>query len=134
MRLAADLASLYADIMKVKAKLRSMDLRGDTVATRWGPVTFSREGLAELEVEEVDLQLLRNLRWLVEAPAEPATSVSAPPPTEAPPEPEPSPQVLTAPDVPTLDKLIEEPAPTPAFDLSDEKTPPQGVKKRREKR
>lgn len=56
---------------KIKAKLRSMNLRGETTTTRWGDVTFSRDGLAELEVEEEDLHLLRGIGWLVEAPTEP---------------------------------------------------------------
>jgi hypothetical protein len=62
---------------KIKAKLRSMDLRGDTVSTQWGSVSFSEEGLAELEVDEVDLPLLRGLKWLHEPPT---TSKAAPEP------------------------------------------------------
>ena len=56
----------------VKAKLRVLDLRGDTVHTRWGHVTFDKDGLAELEVPEEELDMLRQTKpfpWLHE-PAE----------------------------------------------------------------
>jgi hypothetical protein len=59
---------------KVKAKLRDLSLRGDTVNTRWGAVSFDKDGLAELEVDEDDLPMLRDTKphpWLVEeAPVE----------------------------------------------------------------
>ena len=95
--------------MKVKAKLRYPDACGETTSTQWGYVTFDQDGLAELEVPEEDLPLLRNLRWLVEA----STAVAPPEspalpdvPQEAPDEP----QVLASPD--------------------DTITPPHGNKKR----
>lgn len=67
MHLAVDLASLYAPNMaKVTAKLRCLDLRGETTHTRWGHVSFDRDGLSELEVDEDDLQMLRDIRWLDE--------------------------------------------------------------------
>jgi hypothetical protein len=93
--------------MKVKAKLRYMDARGETTNTQWGDVTFDRDGLAELEVPEEDLQLLRNLRWLVEKPAE----VQEPPPL---------------PGLP----LEHEEAPPASASPDDTVTPPQGSKKR----
>jgi hypothetical protein len=65
---------------KIKAKLRSMDLRGDTVSTRWGSVSFSRDGLAELEVDEDQLPLLRGLKWLHEPAAQPQAAPEPEPP------------------------------------------------------
>lgn len=53
----------------VTAKLRCLDHRGETVNTRWGDVTFDRDGLAELEVPEEELPMLRAIRpysWLAE--------------------------------------------------------------------
>jgi len=65
--------TMYSDVMaNVTAKLRVLDLRGETVHTRWGYVTFDKDGLAELEVPEEELQMLRNTNpfpWLYE-PAE----------------------------------------------------------------
>ncbi len=54
---------------KIKANLRASLLRGETTTTQWGQVTFDSEGLAVLEVDEEDLPLLRNLKWLHEPPA-----------------------------------------------------------------
>ena len=51
---------------KIKVKLRDMNLRGETVHTVWGHVTFSAEGLADLEVDEADLPLLVAQKWLQE--------------------------------------------------------------------
>jgi len=51
----------------VVAKLRCLGHRGETVSTRWGDVVFDRDGLAELEVPEDELQMLRDVRphsWL----------------------------------------------------------------------
>lgn len=65
---------------KVRAKLRVLDLKNEKVHTRWGHVQFDKDGLAELEVEESDLQLLRDTKpfpWLVEAP-EPAPPAQDP--------------------------------------------------------
>lgn len=53
----------------VTAKLRCLDHRGETVNTRWGDVTFDRDGLAELELPEGEVQMLRDIRpfsWLLE--------------------------------------------------------------------
>jgi len=95
----------------VTAKLRSMNLCGETVNTRWGTVTFSPEGLASLEVDETDLQLLRNLNWLLE----PATGTTAASP------------VKPEPEAPSANP---EPTPKLAFDLTDEATS-AGVRKRK---
>lgn len=51
------------------AKLRCLDHRGETVNTRWGDVSFDSDGLAELEVPEAELPMLRAIKpysWLVE--------------------------------------------------------------------
>lgn len=51
------------------AKLRCLDHRGETINTRWGPVKFDADGLAELEVPEGELQMLRDIKphsWLAE--------------------------------------------------------------------
>ena len=61
---------------KVTAKLRCLDLRGETVHTRWGNVKFDKDGLAELRVPEGELQMLRDVKphsWLAEdhVPREP---------------------------------------------------------------
>lgn len=70
----------------VTAKLRCLDHRGETITTRWGDVTFDREGLAELEVPEGELQMLREIRpfsWLAEdhgPPAAPPVPDEATPP------------------------------------------------------
>lgn len=53
----------------VVAKLRCLDLRGETVHTRWGDVSFDRDGLSKVEVPEDELQMLRDIKphsWLVE--------------------------------------------------------------------
>lgn len=53
----------------VVAKLRCLDLRGETVHTRWGDVIFDQDGLAELEVPEHEYGMLRDVRpysWLAE--------------------------------------------------------------------
>lgn len=88
---------------KVIAKLRCLDMRGETTHTRWGHVSFDRDGLAELEVDEDDLQMLRDIKWLYEPVA---------PPQEA-------------------SEPQQEPPPLPeAFDTTDQEvTPPKGSKK-----
>jgi len=51
----------------VTAKLRVLDMRGETTNTRWGSVTFDAAGLAEVEVPEEELEMLRSCRpfsWL----------------------------------------------------------------------
>jgi hypothetical protein len=128
---------------KIKAKLRNLSLRGETTSSKWGPVTFDRQGLAELDVDEADLPLLRGLKWLVEpaagSPKAPAARPAGPPPRTLPastlasppaapppvktPEPE-----LAAPPVPTP----VEPEPTKPFDTSDSDSP--GGKKRSSRR
>lgn len=53
----------------VTAKLRCLDHRNETVNTRWGAVSFDEDGLAELEVPEAELQMLRDVKphsWLAE--------------------------------------------------------------------
>jgi len=53
----------------VTAKLRCLDHRGETVNTRWGDVVFDRDGLAELELPEGEVQMLRDIKpfsWLLE--------------------------------------------------------------------
>jgi hypothetical protein len=58
-----------AEAKTVVTKLRCLDHRGETVHTRWGHVTFDGEGLAEIEVPENELQMLREIRphsWLAE--------------------------------------------------------------------
>lgn len=67
---------------KVKAELRCLSNRGETVGTRWGDVTFDTLGYATLEVEDADLPLLRQLGWLqagVEAAATPVPVASSSP-------------------------------------------------------
>lgn len=69
---------------KLKVNLRSMDLRGETITTRWGDVMFDKDGLSTLEVDDGDLPLLRNLKWI----HEPAGALRhAPDPLEEPPMP-----------------------------------------------
>lgn len=49
------------------AELRALDHRGETINTRWGPVTFDANGLSELEVPEDEVQMLRDIKpfsWL----------------------------------------------------------------------
>ncbi len=127
---------------KTTAKLRAMDLRGETVHTKWGPVSFGMDGLAELEVDEADLPLLRGLRWLLEAPTHPQEIPVVDPelvpalkpdsePMPAPvvePDPEPTPAPAPAAEPETVDvSLVVPPAPpddevappVPAFDTSD---------------
>lgn len=58
-----------AKTKRVTAKLRCLEHRGETVNTRWGAVKFDADGLAELEVPEDELQMLRDVRphsWLAE--------------------------------------------------------------------
>ncbi len=53
----------------VAAKLRCLDHRGETVHTRWGHVSFDADGLAELEVPEDELPMLRAFKpysWLAD--------------------------------------------------------------------
>lgn len=75
-------------VRKVTAKLRCLDQRGETVHTRWGNVTFDKEGLAELEVPEDEVSMLRAIRpfsWLAEDHVPPGTEVVpevAPPPVD----------------------------------------------------
>lgn len=62
-------------VKTVAAKLRCLDLRGETVSTRWGAVSFDRDGLAELEVPEAELPMLRAVKphsWLAEDHVPPA--------------------------------------------------------------
>lgn len=125
---------------KIKAKLRNLSLRGETTSTKWGPVAFDRQGLAELDVDEADLPLLRALKWLVEpataSPSAPAARPAGPPPRTlpastpasppaAPPVKAPEPE-LAAPAVPA------EPEPAKPFDTSD--SDPPGGKKRSSRR
>ena len=66
----------------VTAKLRCLDLRGETVHTRWGHVKFDKDGLAELKVPEEELPMLRAIRphsWLAEDHGPPAPAAEAPP-------------------------------------------------------
>jgi hypothetical protein len=67
----------------VVAKLRCLDHREETINTRWGAVTFDRDGLAELEVPEEELPMLRAVRpfsWLAEDHGPPKPD--EPPPEE----------------------------------------------------
>lgn len=53
----------------VVAKLRCLAHRGETINTRWGEVAFDKDGLAELEVPEDEVQMLRDVKphsWLVD--------------------------------------------------------------------
>jgi len=82
----------------VVAKLRCLDHRGETVHTRWGDVIFDRDGLADLEVPEEDVALLRAHRpysWLADDHVpqdEPEITVEAdPPPAAKKPQPPPTP-------------------------------------------
>lgn len=100
---------------KIKAKLRVLDLRGETVSTRWGDVVFDREGLAELEVEEEDLPLLRGMRpfsWLAEDHAPKAAGL----PQEVPIVPPPADDASPAETVPAGSEEAPQPA---AADASD---------------
>lgn len=100
----------------VKAKLRCLDMRGETTHTRWGYVTFDKDGLAELEVPEEELQMLRDIRpfsWLAEDHV---------PKLKDNEEPSPSPSPADEPPAPPASADV-------AFDTSDTKTPPQGIKK-----
>lgn len=75
-------------IRKVTAKLRCLDHRGETINTRWGDVTFDKEGLASLVLPEDEVPMLRAIRpysWLAEDHVPPSvTSIDdaelAPPP------------------------------------------------------
>lgn len=119
---------------KIKAKLRNLSLRGETVSTRWGNVTFTRDGLAELEVDEADLPLLRGLKWLVEpataSPSAPAARPVGPPPRTLPPTP-PSPPAK-APEPAAAAPTPAETEVTKPFDTSD--SDPPGGKKRSSRR
>lgn len=95
---------------KIKAKLRYMDARGETTNTRWGDVTFDKDGLAEVEVPVEDLQLLRNMRWLDERNGRQGPSDEPEEAPALPPEPSAEPEGHANPD--------------------DTLTPPQGTKKR----
>jgi hypothetical protein len=60
---------MLAVMSKVKAKLRVLDLRNEKVHTRWGYVQFDNDGMAELEVPEDELDMLRQTKpfpWLYE--------------------------------------------------------------------
>ena len=83
MRLACPRSCVYADLMSkmVKAKLRALDLRNEKVHTRWGYVQFDKDGLAELDVPEAELQMLRDIKpfpWLHEPAGAPAASETKP--------------------------------------------------------
>lgn len=70
-------------VKTVTAKLRCLDHKGETVHTRWGSVTFDRDGLADLEVPESELHMLgmtRPFSWLASDHGPPA----APPEAEKP--------------------------------------------------
>ncbi len=122
---------------KIKAKLRNLSLRGETTNTKWGPVAFDRQGLAELEVDDADLPLLRGLKWLVEpatgspkAPearpaGPPARTIQAPPSAPAAPAPAKEPEPLP----PTPPPASVEPEATKPFDTSD--SDPPGKKRSR---
>lgn len=65
----SDSETAAAKSKMVTAKLRCLDHRGETVNTRWGDVSFDRDGLAELEVPEAELQMLRDIKpfsWLAD--------------------------------------------------------------------
>ncbi len=83
----------------VTAKLRCLALRGETVHTRWGHVSFDGNGLSSLEVPEEELQMLRDIRpfsWLAEdhgipaepSPADPPAAPPADPPAAPPADPQ----------------------------------------------
>ena len=66
---------------KVIAKLRVLDLRNETVHTRWGHVHFDKDGRAELVVPEEELDMLRQTKpfpWLYEAEGEPEAAPDEP--------------------------------------------------------
>lgn len=137
----------------VKVKLRDLSLRGETVHTRWGHVSFDRDGMSELELPEDEVQMLRNIKpfsWLADdhvppkrapepAEPEPAAPLGVNVPGTPPPAPLPGEVMHQKPQPPTEeqdadkepDALGEPPAsPKTSFDQSDV-TPPQGTKKRR---
>ena len=54
----------------VKAKLRVLDHKNQTVHTRWGQVKFDGDGCATVDVPEDELQMLRDTKpypWLDES-------------------------------------------------------------------
>lgn len=108
---------------KIKAKLRALDLRGQTTSTRWGDVTFDKDGLAELEVEESDLQLLRNIKpfsWLAEDHGPKAAAM----PQEVPPAPSEASDNPPAEDAAAgSEELPPPPPPGEPFDTSDSEAP-----------
>lgn len=77
----------------VTAKLRVLDLRGETIHTRWGHVKFDQDGLAEVEVPEHELDMLRQTKpfpWLderhgLQGPQEELADEDAPAGSEEPP-------------------------------------------------
>jgi hypothetical protein len=62
--------------MKVKAKLKALHLRNETVDTHVGLVTFDKDGISELEVEESDMPHLEATGWLLDASPAPLGDVS----------------------------------------------------------
>lgn len=91
----------------VKATLRVLDLKGETISTRWGDVTFDKDGMATLEVPEEELHMLRETHpfpWLYEPEVKAKAEAEA-----------------KAEEVPSADKT--------AFDTSDEETPQPESKK-----
>lgn len=96
---------------KVKVKLRALDLRGETVSTRWGLVRFDKDGLSELKLDEDEVHMLRAMKpfsWLADdhvppkppEPAAEAASPSTPPPAMPKPPVPPKPPEPVAPPVP----------------------------------
>lgn len=92
---------------KVKVKVRDLSLRGETVHTRWGFVTFDRDGTSDLELDEAEVPMLRDIKpypWIADAPEESSAGSDVAPASTS--------------------------SPEASFDQSDV-TPPQGNKKRR---